>query len=367
METIRRFIHIILLSLNLFVGALLVLSAYSDRLDPYVYRIAPYIGLIFPVFIILNLGFLILGIWKVRSCLVASLIFFFLCAKPISNYFPVKSIFSQSSTSDIKFMTYNVQGYKHGSKLNKTTRKLVDFINEEDADIVCMQEMFWVHAGDKAGEEISYKTAFKKYKYKHVAQFDMKKWGARSGLALLSKYPIKSARQINYKSSSNASIVYEVEVKKGKTITIINNHLESNGLSNSERQFYREMLDNPDIDKIKEKRFDIIRKYGHSAVKRAEQAKEVRKIIDKAKGEVIVCGDFNDTQQSHAYYLIKGDNLRSAFIDSGFGPGITYYSHLLYFRIDHILYSPGLVPSNSEVPKVHFSDHYPVMTHFSFK
>jgi endonuclease/exonuclease/phosphatase family metal-dependent hydrolase len=93
---------------------------------------------------------------------------------------------------------------------------------------------------------------------------------------------------------------------------------------------------------------------------RAVQAQILSQTIKENKNPyIIVCGDFNDTPISYARYKIKG-NLRDAFVDSGFGLGITYNKYRFLFRIDYILHSSNIKSYNCTVGKLKDSDHYPL-------
>lgn len=359
---LKEFIVVILFCVNFVFSALMVLSAHSDKLNPSVNPLAPYLGLTFPLFVGVVTVFLILGIMRFRACLWLSLAAFVLSYGALYAYFPIGG-FASPPDNSLKIMTYNVQGYKLGSKKNRSTEKLIKYIESEQPDICCLQEADWIGEKNETEEQIGYKSAFAFYPYAHFAQFQLKKWGGYSNLVLLSRFPILSAKPIEYKSLSNGSIVYELQLPDKKRLTIVNNHLQTNSLSKEERSFYAKALGEMNIDKIKKQRFSIIKKYGDAAIVRSEQAKKIREVIDNTKGEVIVCGDFNDTQQSYAYRMIKGENLESAFVGAGFGPGVTYNNYLLIFRIDHILHSQKLKPYKSYVGDIHLSDHYPVITH----
>lgn len=363
----EKIISAILVCLNMAVALGLMVSAHSDKLNPETYRFAPYFGLLFPLFLAATMLFLLLGIWRFRGCLAVSLGAMLISASAIGNFFPLSLLPAPAPANAIKVMTYNVQGYKLGSKPDKTTPSILKYISEQDPDICCLQEVYWVKKGDKVGEKLSYKAAFPQYKYVHFAQFDMKGWGNRSCLVLLSKYPIKKVHKVNYKSTTNASMVYELAINKTRSLTIINNHLQSNGLTNDIVRLYNKTSGKLDTQLLNDTHIGIIKKFGKGAKTRVLQATSIREEIDKAKGEVIVCGDFNDTQQSYAYRLIRKGNLLDAYIESGFGPGTTFNAHHLYFRIDHILYTPGLKSYASHIDKVLYSDHYPVTAYFTFE
>ena len=89
-------------------------------------------------------------------------------------------------------------------------------------------------------------------------------------------------------------------------------------------------------------------------------------IADRASKETarytIVCGDFNDTPLSYSYRVFNRF-LNNTYAKSGFGQGITYHEHGLYYRIDHIFCSSNITPLHTRIDHTQKdSDHYPVIS-----
>ena len=148
--------------------------------------------------------------------------------------------------------------------------------------------------------------------------------GYSNKIACYSKFPILSARVLNYTSNYNGSVLYELKLDED-TITLINNHLESNKLTKTDKDIYEDMLKAPEKEKVK-----------------------------------IVCGDFNDTPISYTHRVIA-QNLNDAFTQSGRGLGVSYNQNKFYFRIDNILISKNLQSYNCTVDQsIKESDHYPI-------
>ncbi|MGH2645903.1 MAG: endonuclease/exonuclease/phosphatase family protein, partial [Chitinophagaceae bacterium] len=80
----------------------------------------------------------------------------------------------------------------------------------------------------------------------------------------------------------------------------------------------------------------------------------------------ILCGDFNDTPNSYAYFKIS-KNLQDAFLKKGFGLGRTYSTIAPTLRIDYILASPSFSVQSYHCIKKVLSDHYPVISTISFQ
>ena len=359
MHIIGKLFDGLVLIVNLFVLALFVCSSYSDHISPLTSIYPSYLGILFPFFFLAVLLFMVYWVIRMKWYAIVSLGVILLCWEPVTRYVPYHIGSQPENPSDIKLLTYNTCGLGQSYGNNKG-KAILEFINREKPDIVCMQEYTFYKRPDGLTEK-KIRKILAEYPYYH---YNAASSNYKTGLAVFSKYPIRHAQAINYESLYNNSCLYEVDIN-GKLVTIINNHLESNQLSKEDKEFYNQMIRHFDSDKIDEIRSTLIHKLGKAYRIRAVQADTLNRIIDRQKNPVIVCGDFNDTPISYCYQTIRG-NLQDAFRDSGFGPGITYHENKFLFRIDHVLYSKQFRAYNAKVHHVDYSDHYPVSVSLSF-
>jgi endonuclease/exonuclease/phosphatase family metal-dependent hydrolase len=248
--------------------------------------------------------------------------------------------------------------YKEHSK--DSPNKIIRYIAESDADIVCLQEYMVSSRPDlMTSEDIA--KALPMYPYIAEVFFsspDNNRY--KYGLAVLSKFPVTKSRRINFPSVYNGSSMHEINIH-GKKIVLVNNHLESFKLTMEDRSKYSDMITHVRLESFDELRGSIQKKLGQAFRIRANQAELIAGEIRKANGYyTIVCGDFNDTPISYARHTIQG-SLSDAYVKSGFGMGVSYNQNFFLFRIDHILYSPGMEAYNCKVDtRINLSDHYPV-------
>ena len=232
---------------------------------------------------------------------------------------------------------------------------ILSYLADSKADIICLQE--YNSTGNKkylTAEDI--RKALKAYPYRSI--HNPEKGGSQ--LACFSKFPILSARPIQYESTYNGSMQYTLKVNED-TITLINNHLESNKLTKEDKVIYEDMIKDPDAKKVKTGLRQLIKKLAEASAIRSSQADSVASIIANSQyPTIIACGDFNDASISYTHRILT-QQLDDAFTQSGRGLGISYNLNKLYFRIDNILISPNLKAYNCTVDRsIKDSDHYPI-------
>lgn len=356
MKHLGRLATYILLALNLLIIGLLLFSAYSPYINPEVHAIRACMGLAFPVFLFANGCFALFWLIFRWRLMIVPVLAFLICAPQIRTYIPFNLQPSAVPQEAIKVLSYNVMAFgdlmKHDGE-----NAVLTYFKESNADIVCIQE-YMVVAKHKYVTEADVQKAFKAYPYRHIQKVGRDK--SSNTVACFSKYPIVSARRIMYDSYSNGSAMYDIAVGED-TITVINNHLESNKLTRSDKEVYVDMIKNPEANKVKEGAIHLIQKLGDAQRIRAQQTDVVAKAVaDTPYPYVIVCGDFNDSPISYTHRVIS-EGLDDAFVSSGNGLGISYNQNGFYFRIDHILTSKNLKAHHCTVDRsIKSSDHYPI-------
>lgn len=356
-KLIKNIFHYFFLAINLFSALLFIVSAYSDRFSPEKSLLFSYLGLVFPFICLLNICFItywfILRKWKF---VLLGVVTFTICWGSVRIYFPLhirKEVVKQEDV--IKILTYNVMAFSYKNHTAESPNEILRYIADSEADIVCMQE-YYVKKSGKGLTRRTINQALDMYPYHAV--IDLK--GSGWGLAVYSKFPITQSRLIKYDSKTNGSSIHEIDIN-GKSMTLINNHLESFKLTMEDKTRYADF-----IKGIGPETFDgllrgtIQQKLGPAYLIRAKQARAVAREIENVESEyIVVCGDFNDTPISYARRTIQG-GLCDAFAESGRGAGVTYNQNYFWFRIDNIFHSSNIQAINCTVDKIKHSDHYPV-------
>lgn len=352
-KQLRQFSIRMIAGANIATIIILFLIGFSDHLHPERFAMLSNVGLLFPVFLFINLGFLIFWlIFKVRYALIPFM-GFIICYVPVREYIPF-NIPQEAPEGSIKILSYNTWAFAEGEMGEDGINPIVKYIKEQNADIVCLQEAG--HNGDVENQLDS--LLYPMYAYRDTT------WHSGGGdvIGILSKYPILSKERIPYESAGNLSVAYQLEINHEKVL-LINNHLETTGLTLEERAQFKQLIKGKletDTAEITSKL--LVVKLGEATRKRASQAEAVANYIRQHRDmSIILCGDFNDGPISYTHRTIA-DGLTDCYVASGNGPGISYHHAGFFVRIDNMMCSDDWEPYECKIDrKISSSDHYPIV------
>lgn len=295
--------------------------------------------------IVANLFFIFYWLFlsKKKLRFVLSLITLVLCKGVVLTVFGL-NFFSENDMAlregTLRLMTWNVHGMDifTSRKNDDYVKKMYDYIQWKDADILCLQEF-----PDKKHDSVVIKpyakTVMEKGGYKDYRyQFD-NTLGTTIylGTSVFSKYPLQ-----NFKAYQLAEYIYllqsDVKLSDNNIVRMFFVHLNTFGLSDVDKAYIEEVRKrNTDIKTDLGKSRTFIGKFNYAFEKRAKEVDSARKIIAKSPYPVLICGDFNDMPGSYTYMNMRGD-LKDAFLEKGKGLGRTYNQILPTIRIDHLFY-----------------------------
>ncbi len=221
------------------------------------------------------------------------------------------------ASGDMRIATLNAGD--HRSKVSR----IVAYLQQLNADVVCLQEVSAEHLA-AFDEDLVDEYPYRAYQGKGL-----------DGLALLSKFPIRSAEKLRW-TGQLAHQFAKLNVD-GRTLNVINAHP-----------------------------FASIAALGD----KSPAAEDVRQIAALAsQGEpTLVMGDFNSTDQTHAYHALESAGLNDAFrhVQGTFGPTfpVAWRFYRLpvppLVRIDFHWYTDHFVATESRVGPDASSDHLPL-------
>lgn len=338
---------------NIATVVILLLIGYSDYLSPVSHPTLANIGLAFPVFLLINLGFLILWlIIKPKGALIP-FVGFLLCYVPVRKYMPL-NVPHDPPEGAIKVISYNIRNFGEGDVSADEPHPILDFLEKENADIVCLQEYTpgvtgWTRIDAVLNRIYPYRDSTL-----HV------KGG--NALGIYSKFPIVGKERISYESKGNLSAAYRLKID-GEEVIVINNHLETTGITPEERSQFKSLVKGDlQTDTARKESQRLIDRLAEGSKIRAPQAEAVARYVRAHKGQsIILCGDFNDGPISYCHRVLAKE-LNDCYIATGNGPGISYNRYGFYVRIDNIMCSDDWVPYACKVTdEVILSDHYPIL------
>jgi endonuclease/exonuclease/phosphatase family metal-dependent hydrolase len=268
-------------------------------------------------------------------------------------------------SNKLKVISYNVRllGLYSKDNLQEEREKLIKFINEQNADVVCLQEFFDGHVIPNTNN-IDYITQQGNLPY-HAFNANIKSTRGRFGDIIFSKKPIASNITMDLATDGKRhNFHYADIVKNSDTFRVFNLHLQSYKLNSKEVQYVQDAQTGTTKKEPLTSGVDIIKKLKQGFTLRSTQAEQISKHVRASTYPAIVCGDFNDMPTSYPYFNIRG-NLGDAFLDRALGLGRTYTTLSAALRIDYVLYNKAKLKTQGYVcPQVNFSDHYPLVVNF---
>ena len=360
----RPILKNILYFLNICAVAGLIASDLSGYISPGKLWIFAFFGLTYPIFLIINLAFVVIWLISWNRFIFVSLVSILIGYNNLLAIYPIR--FSKPAVlpyEKIKIVSFNVHslyGNQMADSQQETKSKVTEFLAAQNADIICVQEFYAI------GEDFS-QTLLKfarsirldYYSFKNYREFDNKR--KINAIATFSRFPIVNVGYLRLPGQSHYAIFSDI-VMKGDTIRVYNLHLESFRFGNEDYAFYSHLTE-PDIEEttqIKEGSKRMLWKLRKAFISRSAQVKMLTDQIASCPYPIILSGDFNDTPFSFTYYQLT-NGLSDSFNEQGHGLFCTTYAGKFpAFRIDYILHSDKFKAISYKIFDVELSDHYPI-------
>jgi endonuclease/exonuclease/phosphatase family metal-dependent hydrolase len=350
-----------ILVVNILFLIALSLSYLSVHISPVKSWILPFFGLLYPFLIIINLFFVIYWMIRKRWLFLIPAIFIIAGWNHLDRLVQFSSPGTNPASADtFKIITYNVKNLSNDNVdliQPQIRSKILDFLDKEDADILCLQEFAIVHPDPEAFiDSLSDRLEMPYHAY---IQYFEKPRGRIDAIFTISKYPILNSGSVKKDFQHNYALFTDLLIDED-TVRLFNIHLESIRLRHEDYSFISELdLQFEENEDIKGGSRRIFEKLKTAFAIRALQVDNLSSCILQSPHPVLLCGDFNDTPNSYAYQQLTA-NLKDAFLESGKGFGNTYIGKLPSYRIDFILHDENFTSWNCSRKLIKLSDHYPV-------
>ena len=344
------------------VAGLLVLSYASIVVNPAKVWLISLTGILFVPLSIVNL---ILLLWAVKrrskSFMIPFLALipaFFFVGRYV-QYETEESRMARSGYKEeaLKVLSYNVGRFAlHDAEGMDSAKEcadsIFDFIRRQDADIICLQEF-----------KIRDLTRIKSYLSRNMKGYNAEYYlfptsGGAFGNVTLSRLPVEGKGKIKFDESANLAIYTDYE-HKGKKFRVYNCHFESYNISPTGIAKALVQRDSTILE-------ETGTKMKRSITRRPKQVDKVFSDIENCPVDAFVCGDFNDNPMSYTYYRMTRGR-KDAFVESGHGFGATYAALWPVLRIDYILFPDKYMSVSHRIPRIPFSDHYPVIAEINIQ
>ena len=317
-------------------------------LAPESFPILSVLTLFMPIFFVLNAMFFVYWALQFKKRLILSGLVLLLGITFINKFYKFSVPTFSVEEKDFTVMSYNVRLLNVFNWIDRddVPADIVDFINDKNPDILCIQEY-----------APSANIDLKVYQHRYIYTTGNK---IKSGQAIFSKFPIINQGNIIFPNSSN-NVVY-VDIIKGKDIIrVYNMHLQSIKISPDVNEI------DENIDAINQKKSQKLLNRISKAFKQQQQQAEIfREHKMKSIYPTIICGDMNNSAFSYVYRSIKG-NMKDSFEEAGTGFGATYKFRYYPARIDYIFADEKMTVKNFEsFPSFINSDHFPIMARLTY-
>jgi endonuclease/exonuclease/phosphatase family metal-dependent hydrolase len=331
----------------LVLAGLLALSYVSMVVNPAKAWVFTIFGLLFIPLVVLTLLFFIWALFR-RSRMSGFLLVMLLPAVfLIGKYYQFKAPESEREPT-LKVVTWNVGLFAHGNMGDKRlvlADSVAAFLRRTDADVICLQEF---HLPNTLNIDAWFRDRFPGYTaYYYVLTGE----SGHAGNVTLSRRPVLYKGKLDFDHSTNLALHTDIQLDSS-VLRFYNCHFESYNISLTG-------LVHP--DNMNEEAMEKTgRKMRRSITQRPRQVEEVMKDVDECPVRSVVLGDFNDNPLSYTVYRLSRGRL-DTFVQAGKGFGATFRHLWPLLRIDYILYPRDLHAVRCEVPKIKYSDHYPVI------
>ncbi|MCC7401380.1 MAG: endonuclease/exonuclease/phosphatase family protein [Chitinophagaceae bacterium] len=369
---VRIWVRKFLIYANIIVGILFLLACFAaPHLDPTQWWPISLLALAFPFLLFFMLAFLTGWLFVKPKHAVFPAILLLAGYKSISVFFAfhfASSFHQEKEPHSVRIASWNVARFielrKNNNKGSQARLKMMDQIEEINADILCFQE-FQTSANPDYYDNIDYIRRHLNYPYFYFSYDEDGELQYYSSI-IFSRFPIVDSGRLYYPHPTLPEVLLHADIKINEdTIRVFSTHLQS-------LQFKKSDYDK--ISSIERVRQDslisnsrtIFSKLKRGVINRSIQARIARDELRKSTHPVLFCGDLNDVPNSYTYTTVRGD-MQDAFLKKSRGIGRTFNSLSPTLRIDYIFAGNNFRIQQFNRLVKDLSDHYMLVADVALK
>ena len=354
---------------NVLVVILFLLACLAPYLNPQKWWFISFLGIGFPFLLAFVILFMIMWLFIARKLALLSFITLLLGYKAISVFYSFnvpRSFSNEKQPGTIRIATWNVARFiemkRNNNKGSQTRLRMLEQIQEQNADVLCLQEFFDSYAPDYYHNiyYISKRLGYPYYVFSHDEDGDRH----YTGSVIFSRFPIIDSGLLRYPRPTLPEALVHADIRVNEdTIRIFTSHLQS-------IQFDQDDWNR--ISSIKEGEEGMVSN-SRTIFSKLKTGMSFRKIqadiIEQVTGDspypVVFCGDLNDIPNSYTYFKVRGHR-QDAFLKKGSGIGRTFSALSPTLRIDYIFADPQFRVDQFDRILRKYSDHYMLVADLSY-
>ncbi|HET9431794.1 MAG TPA: endonuclease/exonuclease/phosphatase family protein [Chitinophagaceae bacterium] len=355
---------------NIAIVFFFLLSCLAPYLEPQKWWFISILGLAFPFLLVLVIFFLFFWLILKPRFIIISGVALVLGLQSILVCFafhPSSKFHPKKEPGHIRIVSWNVARFvemkRNMNEGSRTRLRMMELIQEQDADILCFQEFF--HSFDPTYyPNLDYIRKNFKYPYWYYSH-DVDGDKHFTGSIIFSRFPIIDSGMIRYPRPTLPDALMHADIKlKDDTIRVYTTHLQSLQFGKSDYDKINKIKGADDSLLANSK--TIFSKIKWGVTNRSTQADIIGQVLEDSPYPVVFCGDLNDVPNSYTYNKVKG-NMQDAFLRKGSGIGRTFSSLSPTLRIDYIFADDHfrIRQFNRIVKK--YSDHYMIVSDVELK
>ena len=366
----RLFTKRFLIICNAGIVFFFLLACLAPYLNPQRWWFVAFLGIGFPFLLLVVILFMLWWLFIKRKFALISAIALLIGIKSISIFFAFhipQKFNDKKKDGAIRVATWNVARFiemkRNNNKGSQTRLKMMDLIQQQDADIFCMQEFF--HSNDSAWyPNLPYIRSHLNYPYYYYSH-DNDGDNHFIGSVIFSRYPIIDSGMVRYPRPTLPEALMYTDIRvNNDTIRIYTTHLQSFELKKSDYEKI-DRLKGAEGGMVSDSR-TIFSKLRAGIRQRKLQADIVKQVLEDSPYPFLFCGDLNDVPNSYTYYTVRGD-LQDAFLKKGFGVGRTFSALSPTLRIDYIFADKNFKIDQFNRVIKNYSDHYLILSDLHLK